>query len=68
MKNMAPTPNSILCIHSPHINHILTVCDFMWEIYVKKFKYLSKSTKIKHTKYYQHTYYVIECRVKYEHF
>ena len=33
----------------------------VWEIFViKKFLYSSKSMKIKHMKYFQHTYYVIE--------
>ena len=32
---------------------------------VKKFSYLSKSTKIKHTKYFQCTYYIIERELNY---
>ena len=32
---------------------------------VKKFSYSSKITKIKHMKYFQRTYYIIECELNY---
>ena len=38
----------------------------MWAIFVvKKFPYSSKSMSIEHTKYFQHTYYVIEHELNY---
>ena len=45
---------------------MLEQCTVIREIFVvKKLSYSSKSTKIKHTKYFQRTYYVIERELNY---
>ena len=46
--------------------HTVYLYTVIWEIFVvKKFLYLFKDTKIKRTKYFQCTYYVIECELNY---
>ena len=48
------------------IQHYYFSAAVIWKIFiVKKFSYSSKITKIKHTKYFQCTYYVIERELNY---